>query len=93
MRLTVVEKDGLTRGTPWSTERTGRLLGERWRGRKRKTRPGREMRQIRNEVWMSGMSDKANPCVNLDLLCLAPPRDSYTGCSRDTRGAIVHIYC
>lgn len=67
--LTVVEKDGLTRWTPRSTERTNRLLGERWRGRKRKTQPGREMRQMRNEVWMSGRSDKADPCVNLDLLC------------------------
>lgn len=67
--LTVVEKDGLTRGTPRSTERTNRLLGKRWRGRKRKTQPGREMRQMRNEVWMSGRSDKSDPCVNLDLLC------------------------
>jgi hypothetical protein len=42
VRLTVLEKDGLTRGTPRPTERTGGLLGERWRGRKRKTWPGRE---------------------------------------------------
>ena len=46
-----------------------------------------------NEAWVSGRSDKADPCVNLDMLCWHHPRGSYAGCSRDTRGAIVHIRC